>query len=88
MSPFYLYLAVLSALSVIVTVVDKCSAKCRARRVSEKALFILAILGGSGAMYLTMLLIRHKTLHKRFMLGLPTVLLLQAAAYLLVRSYI
>ena len=88
MPPFYLYLAVLSVIAVIVTVVDKCSAKCRARRVSEKALFILAILGGSGAMYITMLLIRHKTLHKRFMLGLPTILLLQAAAFWFLRSYL
>ncbi|MBQ9963975.1 MAG: DUF1294 domain-containing protein [Clostridia bacterium] len=82
--PFFLYLAVLSAIAAIVTIADKCAAKCRTRRVPEAVLFTLAVLGGCGAMYLTMLLIRHKTLHKRFMLGLPTILLIQCAAYFVI----
>ena len=46
-------------------------------RISEKALFILALLGGSVAEYFTMRLIRHKTLHKRFMIGLPVIIIIQ-----------
>lgn len=75
------YLCAVSALAVIFTVYDKIAAKCRARRVPEATLFAVAVLGGSAAMYLVMLLIRHKTKHKRFMLGLPTVLIVQGVLY-------
>ena len=46
-------------------------------RVSEKSLLILALLGGSVAELLTMLKIRHKTKHKKFMIGLPVIIFLQ-----------
>lgn len=72
------WLAVISVISVIVTVYDKIRSRIsRHGRVPEKALFFLAVLGGSTAMYLTMIIIRHKTLHKRFMIGLPLIILFQ-----------
>lgn len=73
-----LYLAVVSLISIMLTIYDKgVSRRRKARRISEKALFLWALLGGCAAMYATMLSIRHKTNHKRFMLGLPLLLLLQ-----------
>ena len=71
------YIAVISIAAVIVTVTDKIAAKRRRRRVSEQALLTLAAFGGSLAMFLTMLLIRHKTKHVVFMAGLPIIMLLQ-----------
>ena len=65
--------------AVIVCVVDKLCAKKGWRRVRESDLFIMSFLGGALGMYITMKLIRHKTLHKRFMIGLPIIILLQAA---------
>ncbi|MBQ5843177.1 MAG: DUF1294 domain-containing protein, partial [Clostridia bacterium] len=47
-------------------------------RIPEKTLFLTALFGGSLAMYITMLVIRHKTKHKRFMIGLPVIALAQA----------
>lgn len=35
-----------------------------------------AALGGAAAMYVTMKAIRHKTLHKKFMVGLPVFIIL------------
>ena len=67
----------INILATIVTVYDKLIAGTGKRRVPEQTLFLLALIGGAPMMYLTMLLIRHKTLHKRFMLGLPLILLLQ-----------
>ncbi len=62
------------------TVYDKIISKNpKRRRVSEANLFIIAILGGSLVEYLTMLIVRHKTKHKKFMLGLPIIILVQAA---------
>ena len=39
------------------------------------------------AMYLTMLAVRHKTKHKRFMIGLPLIMIVQTAAIALVIIY-
>ena len=81
------YAVIISALAVIVTVYDKWAASHRPRhRVPEKTLFLLSVLGGTPAMYLTMLVIRHKTKHKRFMLGLPLILLLQIALLLFLKT--
>ena len=77
MQPCGWYLCVLSGLSLLLTVYDKIAAKCRLRRVPEVTLFTVSLLGGSAATYLTMLLIRHKTKHKRFMLGLPAMIIAQ-----------
>ncbi len=70
-------IGVVSVTALILTAYDKCVAGKQRRRVPEQTLFLLALLGGAGVMYLTMLLIRHKTNHKRFMLGLPLILAAQ-----------
>ena len=38
-------------------------------------------------MYLTMHIIRHKTLHKRFMIGLPALIILQIAIILILTKF-
>ena len=75
------YLFAISAITVAVTVFDKRCAQHHRRRVPERTLFLLALLGGSAAEWITMRVIRHKTLHLRFMLGLPAIFLLQCAAF-------
>ena len=75
---FFGYLAAVSLLSVIAAVADKIKARRGERRVPENTLMLLAALGGSAAMLVTMLLIRHKTRHIRFMLGIPIIMILQA----------
>ena len=57
--PFVIYFAVISLVTAIVTAIDKYKAKKGSFRISEKALFVLALLGGSLSEYLTMRLIRH-----------------------------
>lgn len=78
MKYFLIYLAAVSIIAVIMTVSDKSRAQKHKRRIAEKTLFGTAVLGGSAAMYLTMLAIRHKTKHKRFMIGLPLIIIVQA----------
>ena len=80
MEIFLLYFIIISFLTILVTVYDKkVSKKQGKRRISEKALMILAIMGGSIVEYLTMLKIRHKTKHKKLMIGLPVIIILQLA---------
>lgn len=73
------YFVGISLLTAIVTALDKYKAKKGKWRIPEVTLFILAVLGGSVSEYATMRLIRHKTLHKRFMIGLPLLIILQIA---------
>lgn len=72
------YVAIISIVSVAMTIKDKSCAKKGKWRVPEKTLFILSALGGSVAMYITMKTIRHKTQHKRFMIGIPAIMIVQA----------
>lgn len=79
------WLTVISLVTVGVTIADKSFAKSKRKRIPEATLFSLAILGGGAAEYITMKLIRHKTRHKSFMLGLPAIIILQliAAVYII-----
>lgn len=72
-----IWLAVISNVAVIITVTDKRKARRGAYRVSEAALMVVSALGGSVAMLLTMKIIRHKTKHIKFMLGIPIIILFQ-----------
>lgn len=79
------YLIAISIIACTLTAADKRLAKHKLWRIPEKWLFFIAAVGGSGAMYAAMLAIRHKTRHKRFMIGLPLIMVVQAAVVLLVK---
>ena len=86
---FFAYIVIISLISVIVCIYDKgISKKNKVElRVPEKTLMLLSAIGGSVAMYLTMLLIRHKTKHVKFMLGIPVIIALHAAIIYLLFHY-
>lgn len=79
---FFAYILVISLCSIVVCIYDKKISKRNnvKLRIPEKSLFIWSALGGSVAMFLTMRLIRHKTKHVSFMVGIPVIIILQAAA--------
>lgn len=56
---------------------DKLRAKRGGRRVPEKSLFAVALIGGAAGAVLGMYTFRHKTRHWYFKWGLPAILLLQ-----------
>ena len=77
-----LWVLLISVVTFLVFGWDKFKAKYKekhenARRVPEKTLFLLAILGGSPGALLGMKVWRHKTLHKSFRFGIPAILILQ-----------
>lgn len=77
----FIYLAVISIIAVVVTCYDKIAATKRPKhRTPEATLLFISVLGGSVAMYITMQVIRHKTKHAKFMIGIPVIMLLQIAA--------
>ncbi len=76
----WVYLGVISLVAVIVTCYDKIAARHNPRhRTPEATLLFISALGGSLAMFITMQLIRHKTLHKKFMIGIPVIFFIQVA---------
>ena len=89
MNFLFIYLAAISLISIVVCIYDKFAAKHATRhRTREATLLILSALGGSVAMFITMLLIRHKTKHVKFMLGIPLIMILQAAAVFLLFRFV
>ena len=80
------YILPVTLVAFIAMGIDKYLAKSHARRISEKTLFLLAIIGGSIGSLLGMYIFRHKTKHKSFTIGIPVILLLQlTVAYLIIR---
>jgi len=82
--PYYIYcfyyLIIINLIAIVVTISDKHRAKKHLWRIPEATLLFISVLGGSPAMLITMKLIRHKTQHKKFMIGIPVIILLQAIA--------
>ena len=76
----WLWVAAISLISAIVCIYDKIAAKKFPKhRTRERTLFLISALGGSVAMFVTMQMIRHKTQHRSFMIGIPMIIIAQAA---------
>lgn len=84
------YLALVNLWAFALMGIDKRRAKKRgARRIRERTLFLSALLGGGLGACLGMLAFRHKTKHWYFVVGMPLILLAEAAlAAWLYRSFI
>lgn len=82
-----LYLILINLLSFFAMFSDKRRAIGGQWRISERFLFLLAILGGSIGAILGMYLFRHKTRHWRFVWGMPAVFMLQVVLIILISSY-
>ena len=79
-----IYLALISLVAIIITVADKYAAKKGMWRIPEATLMLIGLLGGATAMFITMRTVRHKTKHKKFMIGLPLMIALHAALICLI----
>lgn len=74
------YITAISVISIVVCCYDKIASKHMTKhRTRERTLLLLSALGGSVAMLLTMFIIRHKTKHIKFMLGIPLIIIAQIA---------
>lgn len=87
MKVILLYLLIMNAAGFLVMTLDKFFAKTNSWRVPEKTLMGLAAFGGSIGVWLAMYIVRHKTKHMKFVIGVPTILALQIllAVWLLTR---
>lgn len=74
---FILYLIAINLVTFIVYAIDKRKAKKGTWRTPESTLLLLAAIGGTIGALLAMYLLRHKTKHKKFFIGVPALLVLQ-----------
>ncbi len=77
-------LLLINAAAVAIMYADKKFAVLGRRRVPERTLILLALFGGSPGILLGMYAFRHKTRHPKFYLGVPAILIAEAALCLYV----
>lgn len=76
------FLCIINLLAFATYGMDKWLAKRGKSRVSERTLLLLAAAGGAVGAFIAMQLFRHKTLHKKFTIGVPLIFLLHIALVL------
>jgi len=76
------FLIILNFFSFIVVGYDKYQAKNRGWRVSERSLFLVALVGGAIGVYLGMRSFRHKTRHRKFSYGIPVLVIFNLLIYI------
>ena len=77
MKVILLYLLIMNAAGFLIMTADKLFAKTNAWRVPERTLLGLAAFGGSIGVWLAMYIVRHKTKHMKFVIGVPVILAVQ-----------
>lgn len=76
----YAYLILINAVAFILMLADKHKAKKKKFRIPEATLMWSAALGGSIGALCGMYLVRHKTKHVKFTVGIPLILIVQIIA--------
>lgn len=71
------YLVVVNGVAFCLYGLDKWKAIHHKWRISENILFLSAILGGSMGALFGMYAFHHKTKHKKFIIGIPCILVIQ-----------
>lgn len=74
------YLLAINIVAFIAFGVDKYKAKRDKWRIPESTLLTMAVLGGSIGALAGMRFWRHKTLHDKFRIGIPVIIVLQIVA--------
>ena len=75
--PVLLYLIIINAAGFLLMLADKRKARRGAWRIPEATLIGAAALGGSIGVLAGMYLVRHKTRHLKFAIGVPFILIVQ-----------
>lgn len=73
------YLLTVNAAGFLLMLIDKEKARKNRWRIRESMLLGTAAIGGSIGVFAGMQVFRHKTLHKRFSIGVPAMMTAQVA---------
>lgn len=83
-----IYLAAINVITFIMFGADKARAAKGRWRISESALILAALLGGSTGALAGMRIFHHKTKHRKFTIGIPVILALQIILMVIYYPYI
>lgn len=73
-----IYLCIINAVSFLLMLTDKVTAKKNRWRIPESVLLGISFIGGSLGGVIGMYLFRHKTKHPKFYISLPLMLILHS----------
>ena len=85
---FIIYIIVINIFGIVIMKIDKEKAKNGKYRISEKSLFIIAILLGGVGIYSGMYMFRHKTKHVKFTVGIPITIVLNIICIYYIISHV
>lgn len=88
MKPEIIYLIIINIITFITYGIDKNKARKGAWRIPEKTLIGLAVAGGSIGALAGMSFFHHKTRKPLFKIGIPVILIIEAAAAVWLRSHL
>ena len=74
-----LFFIFINLIAIVLMKKDKEFAQTGAKRVRESTLLIVALVGGGLGEYYAMYKYKHKTLHNKFLYGVPIAIMLNAA---------
>ena len=83
-----IYLIIINIITFITYGIDKAKARKGAWRITEKTLIGLAVAGGSIGALAGMSFFHHKTRKPLFKIGIPVILLIEAAAAAWLQTHI
>lgn len=78
------YLLIINIAGFAVMGIDKQKAIKKRWRIRESTLFLIALIGGSLGSILGMRVFHHKTKHWYFVCGMPLILILQIAMFIII----
>ena len=87
MEVLLLYFLFINVLVFIFAGYDKSQARKNNRRIPEKTLFLMALIGGSLGLLTAMLLFRHKTSKTSFIVKFVLILVIQASLIIAFINY-
>lgn len=71
-----IFFALINVIAILLMKKDKEFAKSGEKRVRESTLLIVALVGGGIGEYYAMYKYKHKTLHRKFLIGVPVAIML------------
>lgn len=81
---FIIIFIIMNIFGFFIMYIDKAKAKKGAYRISEKFIFITALLFGGVGIYLGMYKFRHKTKHNLFTVGIPIMIVLNIISFIFI----
>lgn len=82
------YLFIINAAGFLLMLADKYKARKNLWRIPERTLMTVAALGGSIGSLAGMYLVRHKTQHPKFTIGIPVILAVQIVGAVVVMGWL